>query len=80
MTTLDIELPQELKAQALQYATYKGISLEQFIQEALKQSLREFADLNMADDPFLVDNAVFTGETPADLAENHDGYLYGENQ
>jgi hypothetical protein len=29
------------------------------------------------DDSFFLDNAVFNGPTPEDLASGHDGYLYG---
>jgi hypothetical protein len=30
------------------------------------------------DDPLFLDNAIFDGTTPEDLASNHDRYLYGD--
>jgi len=79
MEKTDIILTSELKMQALQHALKMGISLEQFIRNAIEKSLKEFDNANVVDDPFLADNAVFSGETPPDLAQNHDVYLYGEN-
>lgn len=31
-------------------------------------------------DPLFADNTIFTGDTPVDLAKNHDFYLYGDRK
>ena len=49
-----------------------------FIREALKKSLDSENGKPTDDDPLFLDNAVFDGTTPEDLASNHDGYLYGD--
>jgi hypothetical protein len=54
-----------------------GISLGELIRESLERALNsDFAEL--LDDPFLTDNAVYEGDTPIDLAQDHDKYLYGD--
>ena len=39
-------------------------------------AIRENKAAGLLDDPFLNDNTVFGGETPVDLALDHDKYLY----
>jgi len=71
-------LPTDLKIKASNQAKKESISLGQFIREALKKSLDSENRKSTEDDPFFLDNAVFEGTTPEDLASNHDGYLYGD--
>jgi hypothetical protein len=54
-----------------------GISLGGFIRESLERALK--SDDNVAlDDPYMSDNSVYEGDIPADLAQNHDKYIYGD--
>ena len=78
MDRTTIMLPPELKTRASNQAKKKNISLGQFIREALNKYLDSENKTPDQNDPFLGDNAVFRGETPHDLASNHDEYLYGE--
>jgi hypothetical protein len=71
-------LPPDLKIRASNQAKKERISLGQFIREALKKSLDSENRKSTDDDPLFLDNAVFDGTTPEDLASNHDGYLYGD--
>jgi hypothetical protein len=77
MDRTTIMLPTELKIMASNQAKKERISLGQFIREALKKSLDSENRKSTDDDPLFLDNTVFDGTTPEDLASNHDGYLYG---
>ena len=80
MDRTTIMLPPELKTRASNQAKKMRISLGEYIREALKKSL-EIENRHEADDDSLfLDNAVFDGTTPEDLASDHDGYLYGEER
>ena len=61
-------------------AKKERISLGQFIREALKKSLDSENRESIYDDPLFLDNAVFDGTTPVDLASDHDSYLYGDEK
>ena len=70
-------LPDELKIQAQTQALQCGISLSEFIRRTLEQALQS-ANHDASADPLFADNAVFDGDSPTDLADRHDDYLYGE--
>jgi len=70
-----VMLPSNLKTKALMTANKEGISLGEFIREALKSKLNS---VNSVVDPFFADKNYYSGKTPADLSLNHDHYLYGE--
>jgi len=77
MKRTTVMIPEDLKNRAAKRASSTGISLGGFIRESLERVLR--ADIAVVnDDPFLTDNAVYEGNTKADLAQNHDKYLYGD--
>jgi hypothetical protein len=78
MDRTTIMLPSDLKIRASNQAKKERISLGQFIREALKKSLDSENRKSTDDDPLFLDNAVFEGTTPENLASNHDGYLYGD--
>jgi hypothetical protein len=67
-------IPEDLKIRAARRANAEDISLGEFIRESLEKALRS-NPAGFLDDPFLNDNAVFEGETPVDLALDHDEYL-----
>jgi len=77
MKRTTIMIPEELKIRAARRANAVGISLGGFIRESLERALN--SDGNVAlDDPYLGDNSVYEGNIPADLAQHHDKYLYGD--
>lgn len=76
MERITIMLPKELKNRAFKLAGEMGISMGQLIREALTQTLEKKRSSN--EDSFFADNAVFRGDTPQDLAQYHDDYLYGD--
>ena len=80
MDRTTIMLPPELKTRASNQAKKMRISLGQYIREALKKSLDIENRREADDDSLFLDNAVFAGTTPEDLASNHDGYLYGDKK
>jgi hypothetical protein len=73
-------LPPELKTRAANQAKKMRISLGQYIREALKKSLETENRSEADEDSLFLDNAIFDGATPEDLASDHDGYLYGEKR
>ena len=75
MTRTTVMMPEDLKIRAARRANAVGISLGEFIRESLEKALRT-NPVGSLDDPFLNDNAVFGGDTPVDLALDHDKYLY----
>jgi len=77
MKRTTIMLPEKLKAKAERRARTQGISLSELIRESLARSLTRPQNGAADQDPFLADDATFTGG-PADLARNHDRYLYGD--
>ncbi|MCK4604954.1 MAG: hypothetical protein KAU41_09750 [Deltaproteobacteria bacterium] len=78
MQRTTVMLPHELKIKALNRANIQGISLGQFIRNSLLISLENLQKNDSVDDPLFADDAVYHGKTPADLAKNHDNYIYGE--
>ena len=71
-------LPQDLKTQAESRAHKLGISLGEFIRESLRHELK--SDAEKQTDVIFEPPAVFNGDTPADISEEHDKYLYGEDK
>ena len=67
-------LPEALKHRAEQAAHSEGISLAELIRVSLEDRLQNGGER----DPFFADTKVFSGEAPADLAANHDAYLYDD--
>ena len=64
------------EARAARAAQSRGISLGEFIREALTHLLR--AEHDAADqDPLIGDSAVYEGPGPSDTVERHDDLLYG---
>ena len=75
MEHLDITLPLELKTRAETLAREEGVSLEAFVRELLEERVL----LKPAErDPLFAKYKAFDGDAPADLAENHDKYLYDD--
>ena len=79
MDRTTIMLPHDLKAKASKRANTMGISLGQYIREAIANSLEIHQKKVPIDDPLFSDDVVFHGKTPEDMAKNHDRYLYGES-
>lgn len=72
-----IMLPEPLKLRAQAMAKQRGVSLGELIRKALIAELED--PLRGLDDDLLFsDTATFSGDTPPDLSEDHDRYLYDE--
>ncbi|WP_025321628.1 ribbon-helix-helix domain-containing protein [Deferrisoma camini] len=69
-----IMLDDALIHRARQRAEAEGISLGELIRRSLARFLEEPRGL----DPFFADDAVYEDSGPADMAAEHDRYLYGE--
>ena len=78
MERTTIMLPHDLKLQIAQHAQKKGISMGKLIRDAITSTLSQAGDNGNNDDPLFADNEIFQGSTPADIAANHDEYLYGK--
>lgn len=75
MKRTTVMIPEDLKIRASRRANAVGISLGEFIRESLEKALKSIP-AGSIDDPFLNDNAVYGGDTPVDLALDHDKHLY----
>lgn len=78
MKRTTIMLPDDLKMRALKHAETMGLSLGGFIRESLEKNLQHPEADRAVEDPFFADDIVYKGNTPKDLALNHDDYLYGD--
>ncbi len=78
MQRTTIMLPQELKVRAANHSEKMGISLGQFIRQALQKEIDSAEDRNGLQDCFYADKAVYQGDSPLDLSSEHDDYLYSE--
>jgi hypothetical protein len=74
-----ITLPPELKDRAMRIARMQGISFGELVRRLLLAAAEQ-RERGGDWDELLADEAVFGGDAPADLAGNHDGYLYGEGE
>lgn len=72
-----IMLPRALKAKAERQAKRRGVSLGQYIREAVEKQVAAPEPSAPADDAFF-NPPVFHDEGPADVADRHDDYLYGD--
>ncbi len=63
-----------LKMRAYEHAKKAHLSLGELIRHALEAFLQRSDE----EDDFLADRRVFSGQTPKDLSQNHDDYLYGD--
>ncbi len=75
-----IMLPPDLKARAQRRAQELGVSFGELMRQALESELAASQGRTRGDDPLFADDAIFSGEAPADLSENHDRYLYDEQE
>lgn len=77
MKRTTIMMPEDLKIRAAKRADSLGVSLGEFIRDSLERNLKS-DNVIIFDDPYLGDDAVYDGDTPIDLSQNHDKYLYGD--
>ena len=70
----DVTIPNELREQIEDLARSRGISVDEFV----RQSLRESVNSSRQRDSLFCDRAVFQGDAPTDGAAKHDDYLYGD--
>ena len=77
MKRTTIMMPEDLKIRAAKRADTLGVSLGEFIRDSLERILKS-DNVIIFDDPYLGDDAVYDGDTPIDLSQNHDKYLYGD--
>ena len=77
MKRTTIMMPDDLKIRAVKRADSLGISLGEFIRDSLERNLKS-DNLVIFVDTYLGDDAVYDGDAPTDLAQNHDKYLYGD--
>ncbi len=79
MTQVTILFPDDLKERAERTAAEKGISLEEFVRETVERHLQKL-ELPRSEDPYFANNSVYEGDTPTDVVERFDDYLYGDKE
>ena len=75
MRRTTIMLPLDLKARAARAAQEQGISFGEFVRRSLTAAIEGRRNRLVCGDPLYSDGVVHEGDTPTDLASNHDGYL-----
>jgi hypothetical protein len=76
--TLDAKLKQWRPATARKVARQVAAIIRDTERETRRSHPARPAASRLARDPLFADQTRFAGRTPADLAANHDRYLYGE--
>lgn len=72
-----VMLPEPLKLRAQAAAEKRGVSLGELIRRSLVSELED--PLRGLDDDLLFsDSSTFSGDTPPDLSQDHDRYLYDD--
>lgn len=77
MKRTTIMLPLDLKTRAARAAQERGISFGELVRRSLRSAIEAPPNRSDYSDPLYADSVVYDGDTPADLASAHDGYLYG---
>lgn len=72
-----INLPEDLKARATEYARQCGSSLSEVIRESLESWLKS-KNQRSPRDPLFDNIQVYGGAVPNDYSINHDKYLSGQ--
>ena len=76
MVNISVPFPDDLWDKVEAAARERGLPLDEFVRQCVSTTV----DPSRVSDPLFADKRVFSGETPADLAENHDHYLYEMEQ
>lgn len=79
MRRTSILLPPELRNRADQRARQLGISFGELVRRALI-ALLNGTGASGAQDAFLADRAVYSGEIPSGASIHHDAHLYGKDR
>lgn len=79
MKRTTIMLPEEIKKRAEQISREQGVSLAELIRLSLLMYMKPKTSKNLKDS-LLSDSEVYTKPVPEDISENHDKYLYGDEQ
>jgi hypothetical protein len=69
-------LPRDLKVRVERHARARGVSLGEYVRRSLERALAQPEEI--AEDSPFGDEAVYSGESPASYAADHDDYLYGD--
>ena len=72
MVNISMPFPEDLWNKAEAAARLRGISPDEFVRNCVSSTVNQ----NRATDSLFADRAVFDGDVPSDLSENHDHYLY----
>lgn len=72
MINISVPFPEDLREKAEAFAREHGLTLDEFVRLCVSTTV----DQCRATDPLFADKQVYTGDSPPDLAENHDRYLY----
>ncbi|MFO8070292.1 MAG: hypothetical protein R6V85_00335 [Polyangia bacterium] len=79
MHRTSVMLPIRLKKLAEDRARDEGVSLGELIRRSLAREVEPGEGDDPSSDAFFADDAVFEGETPADLSLRHDDFIYGND-
>ena len=71
---ITIQLPDDLKRQAQEEASRRGIGLDELVAAVLRDAVAT----QRTGDRMFDDHEVYYGPAPSDLSENIDDYLYGK--
>lgn len=76
MVKITFSAPEAVRDLAVLAARQRGVSLDEFLVKCVASTV----GYDRSSDPLFAGLEEWTGETPSDLAENHDEYLYGDKQ
>jgi hypothetical protein len=73
-----ILLSEDLRHEAENAARRRGMTLSEMIRRLLRTAVRGNKSANRERDPLFQPRRLMRHANPADIAANHDEYLYGE--
>jgi hypothetical protein len=79
MVRTTIMLPADLRRRSTRRARERGVSFGELVRESLSAEL-DRAPVSRDADPLFADGAVYKGQSPSNLAAEHDAYLYGDKE
>lgn len=72
MVLISVPFPEDLREKAEAAALERGITLDEFVRRCVATTV----NVDREKDPLFADIQVYSGDAVADIAENHDQYLY----
>lgn len=76
MVNISVPFPEDLWGKAEAAARERGLSVDEFVRRCVSTTVSR----SRANDSLFADRTAYEGDVPPDVSENHDRYLYEDDQ